>query len=267
MASAAQIAANRRNALKSTGPRTPEGKAVVAENALCHGLRSERAVIFDESAEELAAFGAGLRRALAPADEYEAALVDRIVHIEWRLRRAWRIEAAAIDDAAATADRERLAQRVAQSMDDEWVVKTNSLPSAAAKEAHRERIATWSDDRLRDYATEDGLAIEPPSPALWPAQLAAMARYEAALERQLHRATQTLERRQALRRDGEFETEAETAVAAPPVAAPKPIGKITEQSQFRPPLPLHAAAAALPLAPMPPPDAGLRGSEGRAASG
>ena len=263
MASAAQIAANRRNAPKSTGPKTPEGKAVVAENALCHGLRSERAVIFDESAEELAVFGAGIRRALAPADEYEAALVDRIIHIEWRLRRAWRIEAAAIDDAAAIADRERLAQRVAQWMDDEWVVKTNSLPPATAKEAHRDRIATWSDDRLRTYAREEGLQIEPPSPALWPQQLAAMARYEAALERQLHRATQTLERRQALRRDGEFE-EAESEPAA--IAAPQPIGKITEQSQFPAPLPLHAAAAALPTAQMLPPDAGFRGSDGRAVS-
>ena len=269
MASAAQIAANRRNALKSTGPRTPEGKAATAGNALCHGLRSERAVIFDESPEELAAFATGIRAALAPADEYEAALVDRIVHIEWRLRRVWRIEAAAIDGASATADRERLAQRIAQWMDDEWVLKNNTLPSAAAKEATQRRLATWSDDRLRNYAAEQRLAIEPPRPALWPQQLAAMARYEAALERQLHRATQTLERRQALRRDGELEIEAESepaTIAEPPVIASKPIGKITEQSQFRPPLPLHAAVPAAPLAHMPPPDGGFRESEGRAAS-
>jgi hypothetical protein len=37
--------ANRRNALKSTGPRTPEGKAAVRLNALKHGLLSEEILL------------------------------------------------------------------------------------------------------------------------------------------------------------------------------------------------------------------------------
>ena len=41
MTSQAQIEANRRNAQSSTGPRTPEGKAAVAHNALKHGMRSD----------------------------------------------------------------------------------------------------------------------------------------------------------------------------------------------------------------------------------
>src|SRR6185437_3947635 len=107
MATQAQIDANRRNALHSTGPRTDEGKDATARNALKHGLCAERAVVLDESAADFSEFSAGLHRALAPADEYETALVDRIVHIDWRLRRAWRMEAAAIEEEVLTLDRER----------------------------------------------------------------------------------------------------------------------------------------------------------------
>lgn len=43
--------ANRRNALKSTGPSTPEGKAAVHLNALRHGLRSEQILLPGEDKE------------------------------------------------------------------------------------------------------------------------------------------------------------------------------------------------------------------------
>ena len=42
MTSDKKVQANRRNALKSTGPNTPEGKAAVRLNALKHGLLSKR---------------------------------------------------------------------------------------------------------------------------------------------------------------------------------------------------------------------------------
>jgi hypothetical protein len=49
MATKAQIRANRRNAQKSTGPRTPQGKAVVSQNAIKHGLFARQDVISSES--------------------------------------------------------------------------------------------------------------------------------------------------------------------------------------------------------------------------
>ena len=52
MATEAQVAANRANARKSTGPRTAEGKAVVSQNAVKHGLLAREGVLRGEDGEE-----------------------------------------------------------------------------------------------------------------------------------------------------------------------------------------------------------------------
>ena len=92
-----QIEANRHNATKSTGPKTPQGKAVVALNAMQHGLLSREAVIEGESEAELVDLGKRLRRQLAPVGELELLLVDRIVAAAWRLRRAIALETMLFD--------------------------------------------------------------------------------------------------------------------------------------------------------------------------
>jgi len=105
MASETQIAANRRNARKSTGPKSTDGKAAVARNALRHGLTAEQVVLFDEAGTDFAAYHAELRAALDPADAVDEALVERIVLCAWRLRRACRAEAGVINDSAETFQR------------------------------------------------------------------------------------------------------------------------------------------------------------------
>jgi len=100
MATEAQVAANRRNAGRSTGPRTAAGKAVASQNALSHGLTAEQIVLFDERADDLARFRAELRQALEPADEMEEQLAERITLCAWRLRRAARLEAGLVNSEA-----------------------------------------------------------------------------------------------------------------------------------------------------------------------
>ena len=96
MASKRQIAANRRNARKSTGPKTPEGKRVSRMNALKHGV-SARSLLLDwEDPDEFDTFGQCLRRDLAPEDAAEEMLVEKIIQLGWRLERGSRAETAAI---------------------------------------------------------------------------------------------------------------------------------------------------------------------------
>jgi hypothetical protein len=92
MASDAQIRANKENAAKSTGPRTPAGKKAVRHNALKHGLLAQAVVLRDEDEAEFEQFASSLFDELEPEGELESLLVDRIAACAWRLRRLLRIE-------------------------------------------------------------------------------------------------------------------------------------------------------------------------------
>ena len=81
------------NSQKSTGPRTPEGKAASRYNALKHGIFATTQIMFDESAEDLAELAAEYHEHHSPADPEQRFLVDTLVSNEWRLRRLRRVEA------------------------------------------------------------------------------------------------------------------------------------------------------------------------------
>ena len=98
--SPAQIAANRRNAQKSTGPKTARGRAIAKMNALKHGMLGKDVLVrgrhASESQREFRSLLAQFREHLAPVGPLEEMLVDQIVTTHWRLRRAVKAEAGAI---------------------------------------------------------------------------------------------------------------------------------------------------------------------------
>src|SRR6266446_6403785 len=93
MASPAQVTANQANAQTSTGPRTPEGKARVSQNAIRHGLTARHLVIRPDEHEEFAALQDSLLTELDPQGAVETITFHELLHSAWSLHRFRRIEA------------------------------------------------------------------------------------------------------------------------------------------------------------------------------
>lgn len=224
-----QLAANRRNAQLSTGPRTPEGKDRSRWNALKHGVLSQ-ALIPEPLAEcesrcEYDRLLDTLREDLGCATALEEILVERIATCYWRLARLVRSEAGAAARrrqrahdwhrhwranrlrSGEMADAERMVRELTQKLDDADALRATassvgkSLGPVSPEDLRRtaETLVSWfeyvlhTEDPLRNQIEEDLAAI----PNLDEAQ--AFARYESHLERQLYRALDELGRLQRLR--------------------------------------------------------------------
>ena len=151
MSSQARVVANRRNAAKSTGPRTTEGKAVVAQNAVKHGLWARQAVLRNEDPQEFDLHRSRMLRKLAPDGPEEEAMAERIVALWWRLKRAERMQDEALDY-LLEADR-----------GSDWVKcrRENGDPSARAELAFGRAVARdFAETRTLDRLTMHERRIE-----------------------------------------------------------------------------------------------------------
>jgi hypothetical protein len=87
MCSQKKIEANRRNALKSTGPKSADGKARSRLNAMKHGLTAQSPVVLDESPEQVETLAQALHDEFHPQTPMEYVLVQRMVLATWKLQR------------------------------------------------------------------------------------------------------------------------------------------------------------------------------------
>ena len=128
--SEARILANRANARKSTGPRTPEGKAISRRNSLKHGMTGEGIVLPIEDQAEVDRRFEALDTELAPSSELSAILVKRVATMSVRMERCVKEEAARLSEkvrnAAAEFDDRRLSE-VERLFD--WIASTPSTNS------------------------------------------------------------------------------------------------------------------------------------------
>ena len=93
MATKRQIAANRRNARHSTGPKTPQGKATASMNSLRHGLRASKIILPGEHQEDFDHIHDGLQNLYQPQDQAEQYILDQAAIAQWKLVRVEVLEA------------------------------------------------------------------------------------------------------------------------------------------------------------------------------
>ena len=103
MTSDHQRESNRRNAQHSTGPRTPEGRAISSQNARRHGVLAENVTTEAEGYEQYRALLEALWNELEPHGERESLLTERLANLFWRERRLIESERGFLDQQQANA--------------------------------------------------------------------------------------------------------------------------------------------------------------------
>jgi len=199
MTSEKQAQANRRNALKSTGPKTPEGKAAVRLNANKHGLRSQEVLLPGEDEEALKELDENLRAELQPLGELENLLVDGIIAAQWRLRRLRRVEAGIF----AWELYGELAERAQQEAHTyEWSVldALGSPEQITDEQKHQKALSRAQEMKAKQDAETATLGRTFIRDADKANAFSKLSRYETAIWRSLYEALHELQRLQAARR-------------------------------------------------------------------
>jgi hypothetical protein len=169
MTSFRQIEANRRNAFRSTGPKTEEGKRRTRQNALRHGLTSETVIVAVEDIEDYQAFEASVIADYDARTAVERELVLRLASLLWRIRRATTIETDLLQSQAEILNENRsavagkatqlpggIAHRVIRSAMHQDVGENEDSDHEFAEErvvTQSISISDWSDINPRDLTT------------------------------------------------------------------------------------------------------------------
>jgi hypothetical protein len=112
MTSFRQVEANRRNALKSTGPVTTEGKQKSRRNAVRHGPTAETVIHALEDADDYSAFESAIIADYNAQSAVERELLLRLASLLWRLRRATTMETGLFDIQTSHLEKSRQRQHI-----------------------------------------------------------------------------------------------------------------------------------------------------------
>ena len=177
MATPKQIAANRRNAQKSTGPKTEQGKSKARFNALKHGKTAEAAVLPHEDKISYEELRRATIESYQPANGAELMLTELVALNYWRLLRACRVETATMD-LHIRAYKGRHSVSTLPGMDDDCGIATafadpnNGLSNIERYQTKAERsyfraveaLRKAQNDRFRRERIQNGFVSQPQLP-------------------------------------------------------------------------------------------------------
>jgi len=163
---------NRANAQKSTGPKTPEGKARSSPNSFKHGLYSRDVIMQGEDPGRLEDLRADLRREHQPVNTTEDILVDELAQHYWRLCRlrrfevqAWSMHESKEQKGLFDLDTERLQQFINCGM----LQQFQRMLASAERSFHK--ALTTLRQLQRDRGFVPAKQAEPAEPAVIPAKV------------------------------------------------------------------------------------------------
>lgn len=141
LATAEQRAANKRNALKSTGPRTAKGKAISKMNAVKHGLLAHTVIIHGEDEDEFEELRRQFFDEYSPVGPLERELLETVTVLFWRQRRTHLVEAGIFERAHA-----------------------REIEKASARDIQKVTAECLEQARISMRSNSSGLGIEPQEP-------------------------------------------------------------------------------------------------------
>jgi hypothetical protein len=145
MSSLKQVDANRLNALKSTGPKTSQGKERSRCNAIRHGLTAETVIVGFEDVHDYEAFEATVIADYDAQSAVERELVLRLASVLWRLRRATGIETSLFQSA------------IKQSSQTEALIRASADPSLSRlflDPGDQSSEASYTDALRKEYISQ-----------------------------------------------------------------------------------------------------------------
>ena len=143
-----QIEANRANAQKSTGPKTPEGKAKSCLNRLSHGLASSVTIVPGEEPEEFKALLTDLMAEYEPATPTEQILVEKMTMQQWLSLRAFRLQGEAF------LDRQLMGDSFGIPKDLGLLIRYQATAEQAFHQAHNELVKAQKERKKSEIGFE-----------------------------------------------------------------------------------------------------------------
>jgi len=144
-----KIEANRRNAKKSTGPKTEEGKARSAMNSIKYGIYSDKYLIKDESYEEFDNYRRKILKCLNPTNAVLFDMATHVVSNGWEYQRCTLLESKILNSKSLKHDAERKQNNEAAK---QIIVSWQDSPELEAKYGALEE---YSKNEPTDLAEKD----------------------------------------------------------------------------------------------------------------